>query len=113
MSQNNCRVLQYICMMLPGGKEEFIEGMNLHHRLELISACGYPRYTNFVSGFAGCLDYIYVGSNLLKVVNVVPLPSHDDVTMYTALPNVVFPSDHLSLVCELEWSKSGPMPDSS
>ena len=98
--------------MLLGGKVEYIEGMNLHHSLGLISACGYPRYTNFVSGFAGCLDYIYVDRDLLKVARVVPLPSHEDVTLYTALPNVVFPSDHLPLVCELEWSGSSQTPDS-
>jgi len=86
---------------------EYLEGMNLGHSLALVSACGYPRYTNFVAGFAGCLDYIYVDSNLLTVSKVVPLPSHEDVTMYTALPNVVFPSDHLPLICELEWSKAG------
>jgi len=98
--------------VFPGGKVEYLEGMNLCHGLELVSACGYPRYTNFVAGFAGCLDYIYVDHNSLKVVQVVPLPSHDDVTMYTALPNVVFPSDHLPLICDLDWLKLGKMPDS-
>jgi len=93
--------------VLEGGKVEYLDGMNLCHSLDLVSACGYPRYTNFVAGFAGCLDYIYVDRNRLKVANVVPLPSHEDVTMYTALPNAVFPSDHLSLVCELQWANAG------
>ena len=93
-----------VITMLTGGKVEYVEGMNVHHSLELVSACGYPRYTNYVTGFAGCLDYIYVDRRQLKVSTVVPLPSHEEVTTFTALPNVVFPSDHLPLVCELEWS---------
>ena len=83
---------------------EYVEGMNLRHSLELTSACGYPRYTNYVSGFAGCLDYIYVDRRSLNVARVIPLPSHEDVTFFTALPNAVFPSDHLPLVCDLQWS---------
>ena len=103
-----------ICLCcVKGGKPEFVEGMNLHHNLELISACGYPRYTNFVAGFAGCLDYIYIARDLLKVAKVVPLSSHEDVTLYTALPNAVFPSDHLPLVCELEWSRCSQVTESS
>ena len=29
--------------------------------------------------------------------------SHEEVMQYTALPNVVFPSDHLAIVCDLQW----------
>nr|CAD7399154.1 unnamed protein product [Timema cristinae] len=34
---------------------------------------------------------------------VVPLPSIEDVTEHTALPSVVFPSDHVALVADLRW----------
>ena len=88
-----------------GGKDEFIEDMELHHTLDLISACGFPRYTNFVGGFRGCLDYIYVEPKYLTPVTVIPLPSHEEVTKFTALPNIVFPSDHLALVCDLAYTK--------
>jgi len=119
--QNNfsCKIAKFtgiwitVCVVFQGGKVEYIAGMNLHHSLQLVSACGYPRYTNFVAGFSGCLDYIYVDRESLKVAKVVPLPSHEDVTLFTALPNAVFPSDHLPLICDLEWSGASQMPDSS
>lgn len=38
---------------------------------------------------------------LMQVEQVVPLPSHEQVTSYGALPSAIHPSDHLSLVCDL------------
>ena len=80
--------------------------MTFSHNYELESACGYPTYTNYVSGFSGCLDYIYIEQDKLKTTQVVPMPTHEEVTQYTALPNVVFPSDHIALVCDLTWKKT-------
>lgn len=70
----------------------------------LLSACGNPPYTNYVGGFKGCLDYIYIQPDHMKVAQVIPLPSHEEVTTYEALPSVSHPSDHISLVCDLLWS---------
>ena len=56
-----------------------------------------------MSGFAACLDYIYIEDTKLKTVSVVPMPAHEEVTKYTALPNIVFPSDHIALICDLKW----------
>uniref|UniRef100_A0A3B3ZTY0 2',5'-phosphodiesterase 12 n=1 Tax=Periophthalmus magnuspinnatus TaxID=409849 RepID=A0A3B3ZTY0_9GOBI len=70
----------------------------------LLSACGTPPYTNYVGGFQGCLDYIYIQPDHMKVTQVIPLPSHEEVTTYEALPSVSHPSDHISLVCDLHWS---------
>lgn len=77
--------------------------MNLNHTLDLISACGFPRYTNYVGGYTGCLDYIYIDAQHLQTLSVVPMPSHEEVTEYTALPNAVFPSDHIALICNIGW----------
>ena len=77
--------------------------MNLHHSIPFTSACGTPDYTNFVSAFHGCLDYIYIDSDELEVSKVIPLPDHEDILKYTALPNEAFPSDHLALVCDVNW----------
>uniref|UniRef100_A0A3P8RLV3 2',5'-phosphodiesterase 12 n=1 Tax=Amphiprion percula TaxID=161767 RepID=A0A3P8RLV3_AMPPE len=63
----------------------------------LLSACGQPAYTNYVGGFHGCLDYVFVEQ-------VIPLPSHQEVTTYEALPSVAHPSDHIALVCDLRWN---------
>lgn len=72
----------------------------------LLSACGQPLYTNYVGGFSGCLDYIYIQPDHMQVEQVIPLPSHEEVTTYEALPSVAHPSDHIALVCDLRWSKA-------
>lgn len=86
-----------------GGKEEFVPDMNFEHNFNLTSACGYPDYTNYVPGFRGGIDYIFIQREKFDVQQVVPMPTHDEVVEHIALPNVVFPSDHLALVCDLAW----------
>ncbi|XP_061583006.1 2',5'-phosphodiesterase 12 [Cololabis saira] len=70
----------------------------------LQSAYGLPAYTNYVGGFHGCLDYIFLQAESMKVEQVIPLPSHQEVTTYEALPSVAHPSDHIALVCDLRWN---------
>ncbi|NXH14936.1 PDE12 phosphodiesterase, partial [Bucco capensis] len=84
------------------GEEERCN-MPLSHPFKLLSACGEPAYTNYVGGFHGCLDYIFIDKNALEVEQVIPLPSHEEVTTYQALPSVSHPSDHIALVCDLKW----------
>lgn len=70
----------------------------------LLSACSQPAYTNYVGGFHGCLDYIFIQPDSMQVEQVIPLPSHQEVTTYEALPSVAHPSDHIALICDLRWS---------
>ncbi|KAF3690268.1 2',5'-phosphodiesterase 12 [Channa argus] len=70
----------------------------------LLSACGKPAYTNYVGGFHGCLDYIFIQPDSMQVEQVIPLPSHQEVTTYEALPSVAHPSDHIALICDLRWN---------
>lgn len=84
------------------GEEERCN-MSLTHFLKLKSACGEPAYTNYVGGFHGCLDYIFIDLKALEVEQVIPLPSHEEVTTHQALPSVSHPSDHIALVCDLKW----------
>uniref|UniRef100_A0A8B9SCC2 Phosphodiesterase 12 n=1 Tax=Apteryx owenii TaxID=8824 RepID=A0A8B9SCC2_APTOW len=71
--------------------------MTLSHPFKLQSACGEPAYTNYVGGFHGCLDYIFIDKNALEVEQVIPLPSHEEVTTHQALPSVSHPSDHIGI----------------
>ncbi|XP_053324756.1 2',5'-phosphodiesterase 12 [Spea bombifrons] len=82
------------------GEEERCN-MSLSHPLKLESACGEPEYTNYVVGFNGCLDYIFIDAQRVEVERVIPLPTHEEVTRHRALPSVSHPSDHLALVCDL------------
>ncbi|XP_072378791.1 2',5'-phosphodiesterase 12 [Diabrotica undecimpunctata] len=84
-------------------KEEAVTGVDLKQPFNLASACGTPRYTNYTENFNGCLDYIYYEKDNFLVSQVIPMPSHDEVTANVALPSVVFPSDHIALVSDLKW----------
>lgn len=70
----------------------------------LQSACSQLAYTNYVGGFHGCLDYIFIQPNSMQVEQMIPLPSHQEITTYEALPSVAHPSDHIALICDLRWS---------
>ncbi|XP_022103512.1 2',5'-phosphodiesterase 12-like [Acanthaster planci] len=85
------------------GKEEFCGGVALTHSLNFQDACQDIAYTNLVAGFRGKLDHIMFEGDKMKVDRVIPMSTHQEVTRHVALPNAVFPSDHLSLVCELSW----------
>ncbi|XP_075992185.1 2',5'-phosphodiesterase 12 [Anticarsia gemmatalis] len=82
---------------------EAVSGLSLEQNIALSSACGTPMYTNFTDGFADCLDYIFYEKINLDVEQVVPLPSTEELRLHTALPSVVFPSDHISLVSDLRF----------
>ena len=75
----------------------------LHQPFQFENACGLPQYTNYVTSFAGCLDYVFVEKTKFTTEKVVPLPTHEEVTRYIALPNTHFPSDHLPVICEIKW----------
>ncbi|XP_046675710.1 2',5'-phosphodiesterase 12-like isoform X2 [Homalodisca vitripennis] len=83
--------------------EEEVKELSLSQPYKMQSACGTPKYTNFTVGFADCLDYIYYQTDRLKVEAVVPLPSEEELRQHTAIPSVVFPSDHVALIADLCW----------
>lgn len=93
------------CTDWKSNPNECIDNISLKHDLNLSSAYSTAEYTNYTAGFCGCLDYIFYQKDYLEIEQVVPMPSKDELSLHTALPSVVFPSDHISLCVDLKWSK--------
>ena len=83
--------------------ESKFSGLDLKHDFHFRNACGTKHYTNYTVGYCGVLDYIFFDSDNLELERVIPLPSHEEVTEFVALPSIYFPSDHLALVADLKW----------
>lgn len=75
----------------------------IKHSLTLDSACGFPAYTNYTEDFKGCLDYIFYSPDSFTVEEIVPIPSEEAVSRDVGLPSELFPSDHIPLICTLNW----------
>lgn len=85
------------------GKEECDVSVfpTLHNNTRFISAGGYPQYTNYTGGFKDLLDYIFIETEYLHAVHVAPFPTVEVLSEHTALPSVVFPSDHLAVAVDV------------
>ena len=75
---------------------------------------GYPTepvFTHYLDQFVGSLDHIFISQcseqNLfgLAPFQSAPMPSVEDVTEQVAMPSEKLPSDHVSLVADLEFTK--------
>ncbi|CAG9760881.1 unnamed protein product [Ceutorhynchus assimilis] len=75
----------------------------IYSKLYLSCASGTPKYTNYTPDFKGCLDYIFVETHRLATTRVIPVASEKELMKYIGLPNEVYPSDHLSLVVDLQF----------
>lgn len=64
-----------------------------------------PKYTNFTTQFAGCIDYIYYETTNLRVIQTVPTPTDQELKSRSAIPSAVCPSDHIALIADLKWIK--------
>ena len=82
---------------------EEVVGLALESEKRFISACGTPKYTNYTQGFKDCLDYIFIEDGMFDVEQVIPLPNEEELSQHIALPNIVFPSDHVAIVADLKW----------
>ncbi|KAF5285475.1 hypothetical protein FQR65_LT13238 [Abscondita terminalis] len=91
------------CIDWKSNFEEAVDGLTLTQSLQLGSACGTPKFTNYTAGFADCLDYIYYNTDNLEVTQIVPMPSNEELREHIALPSIVQPSDHIALVADLKW----------
>ena len=70
----------------------------------MASAYGvHTRPTHATPGYLNALDWIYFEPGRLRLVGVAPLPPTAELRRDTALPSAEYPSDHVSLACDLEW----------
>jgi len=99
---NNAAEQRKVCTLSTADEFDDFPGVELYHSFNFINATGLPSYTNYTSGFSGTLDYIFIGRDKVKVEQVIPLPAHQDVTKYVALPSVEHPSDHLAIACDIK-----------
>jgi hypothetical protein len=83
-------------------------GVRLGHPFELQSAYSAPwRPTHCVREYVNALDWLCYGRRELRLVGVAPLPTVKQARAETAMPSVEFPSDHVSLIADFEWSDDG------
>ena len=85
--------------------EEQVLGLSIKHSFSMDSACGTPKFTNYTIGFQDCIDYIFYETDKLEVKSTVPYPTEDDLKKYQAIPNILFPSDHIASISNLKWLK--------
>ena len=79
-------------------------GVHLTQSTPLDSAYGlHAQPTHAVPGYANTLDWICVDAASLDVVGVAPLPPLEELTRDVAMPSAEWPSDHVSLCCDLAW----------
>lgn len=62
-----------------------------------------PQFTNYTEGFKGCLDYIAFDPKGLRCAGVGEFPREGILKRELALPNSELPSDHLPVMCRLEF----------
>ncbi|KAL3788445.1 hypothetical protein ACHAWO_007400 [Cyclotella atomus] len=71
-----------------------------------------PKFTHYLDSFASALDHIFVSQSSehngfgLTPIQCAPMPSVADVTEDVAMPSAKLPSDHVSLVSDLTWSRT-------
>lgn len=63
-------MLKCHCHLCVSDAEEAVTNVTLQQPYEMGSAYNNPKYTNFTTGFAACLDYIFYEKNKLRVVQV-------------------------------------------
>lgn len=63
-----------------------------------------PLFTHKKDSFQGCLDYIFVSPSALRVTRVLQMPFSENTAAasFPPIPNQLYPSDHISLLCELQ-----------
>ena len=77
--------------------------LGLAHSFQFASGCGIPKFTTLIPGFVATLDYILYDQTAFKVAQSFPMFGASD--LEPGIPSETFPSDHVALVCDLEWTR--------
>ena len=87
-----------------GGAAASAAGVRLTQPTPMQSAYGlHAPPTHVVPRYANTLDWICVDGQRLEVVRVAPRPPLQELTRDVAMPSAEWPSDHVSLCCDLAW----------
>ena len=79
-------------------------GLHLSHGLDLKLAGEPLPYTNWVRGFRESIDWILIGNKEILCRAWAPSPIFSTDNLHeNGLPSGTFPSDHISVVAQLEW----------
>ena len=83
---------------------------NLHLKSAYATMLGdEPRFTNFTVGYVGVLDYIWFTGMHWRPLAIAPIPDEGELQQTgEALPNALYPSDHLMLFSDLQFGAGGP-----
>ncbi|CAF3403934.1 unnamed protein product, partial [Rotaria sp. Silwood2] len=85
--------------------DKIIQDFDYKTPIQLSTYSNYA-YTTYSPIFNDVIDHIFYDSNNFQFQRSIPMPTHEHVTEFTALPSCKIPSDHLAIVIELETFKS-------
>ncbi|ORC93613.1 2,5-phosphodiesterase [Trypanosoma theileri] len=60
-------------------------------------------WTNYTMTFREVIDYIFFSPSRLSVLRTVPIPAESELSQNVALPNKLYPSDHIALIADLTY----------
>ena len=89
-------------------------GAQLSQPWRLRSAYGlHTQPTHATRAYLNALDWICADAAQLDVLGTAPIPPSEELIRDVAIPSAEFPSDHVSLCCDLAWRTMDEPPDDS
>lgn len=88
----------------PFGEEFFRACLSVPYRMkDAYDFCPEPLpWTNYTKDFKEVLDYIMFTHGTATVLQAVPIPPEEELSVNYALPNAKYASDHLALIVDMK-----------
>ena len=82
-------------------------GLNINLTCPVVmkNMSGHPMFTVFVPHFKATVDYIFAEQSKLAVTSFLPVPDPSEIELFTAVPCIVYPSDHFAVVLDFIWKE--------